>query len=400
MAKTSAKEPVQVLFFYELVYKDRLNWTGHYIPISYYDKKTGFYMEGYLDKVSSPTVTELGEETEKTVPVTSALLPILFPAQYEIYPSNIFPTNRKVYDTVSKSYQDPIAYKESGLVFEKKQTKFNLNNIKSFFIHYPGVYFSVDYLCAAFNNNNKKNLLKILSSELFITTRIHCIMTAEETDGYMLNTNTLRHSYTESLDELKSDYTDCTNCQLGLSRSNDKRPVIFSKGPDQAEIMVIGEAPGMQEETNKEPFYSGAPAGGALKKVIEAAGLDYNSIHFTNSVLCRPLPGEDSKSQNGKPTVASINACNSRLKNQIRIVSPKVVVLLGSYAYKAFTGKTLGSILNNVGWQEGISDHYKVYLAEHPSYIVRQLSNYPQDSNKIKSDYLNHWKLIKQKINE
>lgn len=387
------EDPLEDLFFYNYIYKERLKWTGHLIPVLYLDVKTGFYMEGYLNKVSKV------EDPDSLVKIKVACLPTLFMNQVEIPMKYIYPTNRRIIDSVTKAAIDPIPYQEI-INPPKNSVVFTRFNLRRFFTFYPGTYFSENYIKKAFNN--KEDITDLLKSLNYVEQdfRPCLISSSSELSFKKIENMQLEHIYTEDFTELRDQYLDCNKCSLGISRSERSKPVVFSKGPVPAEIMVIGEAPGKQEEQNSVPFFENAPAGGALKKVIETAKLDYDSIHFTNSVLCRPLPPEGSKSQNGKPTLTSIKACNARLKNQVRLVSPKIVVLLGKYAYEAFTGRTLSSLLSSVGWQQ-TNSNYHVYLAEHPSYIIRQLldASY-QDQVSIKLNYLNHWKEISKKLKE
>lgn len=389
---TKEDPPEEDLFFYEYVYKDRLNWTKHLKPILYKDPSTGFYMEGYL------TTANKMESPDSLIKVKSALLPIYFEDVKEVPIKDIYPTNRIIYDSITKDKVDPFPYGKY-INAPKDVIEVTPFTLKKFFLSYRGISFTIDYLSNAFNN--KINIKDLESLEFLEKIEVLSLLTSQKEIGYRyINNMQNTHTITESFEDLIEQYKDCTNCLLGIKRKEDGRPVVFSKGPSPAEIMVIGEAPGLQEEKNKTPFYEGAPAGGALQKVIEASGLDYNSIHFTNSVLCRPLPPDSSRAQNGKPTIPSIQACNSRLKNQIRLVSPKIVVLLGSYAYQAFTGKSISGILSNLGWHEELSPYYKVYVAEHPSYIIRQVSNTfnPEEVKIIKNNYLKHWKKIKEEL--
>lgn len=119
-----------------------------------------------------------------------------------------------------------------------------------------------------------------------------------------------------SLDELFDAMLECTLCELASSRTQ----VVPGVGPADADVMLVGEAPGAQEDRAGAPFVGAA--GKLLDGLLEEVGLRRGRLFITNVVACRP-PG------NRNPRVREIRAHAPWLEAQLRLVAPKVVVTLG-----------------------------------------------------------------------
>ena len=115
---------------------------------------------------------------------------------------------------------------------------------------------------------------------------------------------------------------NCRACQLADSRTN----VVFGEGNPSAQIMLIGEGPGANEDLQGRPFVG--RAGELLNKILEASGFRREEVYITNVVLCRP-PG------NRTPTQAEMNACRPHWQAKIARVRPQILVCLGSTAVRA-----------------------------------------------------------------
>lgn len=122
-----------------------------------------------------------------------------------------------------------------------------------------------------------------------------------------------------ALETLAADAAGCTRCRLAQGR----RTVVFGSGPADAELMLVGEGPGAQEDRQGLPFVG--PAGELLTRIIEAIELRREDVYITNVVKCRP-PG------NRDPQPDETAACGSYLERQIELVRPRVIVLLGRIA--------------------------------------------------------------------
>jgi DNA polymerase len=113
--------------------------------------------------------------------------------------------------------------------------------------------------------------------------------------------------------------TGCPRCKLSGSRTQ----IVFGHGNPNADLMFVGEAPGREEDEQGLPFVGAA--GQLLTKIVEAMGTTRDQVYIVNTVLCRP-PG------NRNPEADEIAACRPFLEEQIRLVSPRVIVTLGSFA--------------------------------------------------------------------
>jgi uracil-DNA glycosylase family 4 len=123
------------------------------------------------------------------------------------------------------------------------------------------------------------------------------------------------------LEEIRREILACTRCALSKGRTN----AVPGEGPQDAQIMLVGEGPGEQEDRYGRPFVG--PAGHFLNELLEYAGLTREQVFITNIVKCRP-PG------NRTPKPEEVAACNDYLIGQIAAIRPKVVCTLGSPALR------------------------------------------------------------------
>jgi DNA polymerase len=121
----------------------------------------------------------------------------------------------------------------------------------------------------------------------------------------------------------------CTACRLADTRTN----VVFGIGDPQARLMLIGEAPGKNEDIQGEPFVGAA--GRLLDELLESIGVTRNEAYIANVLKCRP-PG------NRDPQQDEIDSCKGYLREQIRMISPQVVVTLGNFATKLLVPTEVG----------------------------------------------------------
>lgn len=125
-----------------------------------------------------------------------------------------------------------------------------------------------------------------------------------------------------TLAEIAAEAATCTKCGLASTRTQ----VVFGVGAPKAPLMIVGEAPGKDEDEQGEPFVG--RSGKLLDQVIlEELGVTRERIYIGNTVKCRP-PG------NRDPLPEEIAACNPWLEAQLDLIEPKVVITLGNYATK------------------------------------------------------------------
>ena len=167
--------------------------------------------------------------------------------------------------------------------------------------------------------------------------------------------------------------------------SNSINKIVVSRGSPFAKLMIIGEAPGAKEEEIGEPFVG--RSGKLLDKLLQNAGIDINQdVYFCNVVKCRPP-------KNRRPTKIEIQENLPWLYQQIKLVNPRVIVLVGATALEAILKiKSPISILRGewIDWEGKL-----VMPVFHPSYLLRNPSKEEgKPMSLTKSDFLK----IKEKI--
>jgi uracil-DNA glycosylase len=126
----------------------------------------------------------------------------------------------------------------------------------------------------------------------------------------------------QTLEELYEHIHTCTACPLGLTRTN----FVFGTGNPQAEIVVIGEAPGAEEDARGEPFVGAA--GQLLTRMLAAIGLQREEVYICNILKCRP-PG------NRRPLPQEVATCRPYLWKQLELIQPAFLLVLGATAASA-----------------------------------------------------------------
>ncbi len=130
----------------------------------------------------------------------------------------------------------------------------------------------------------------------------------------------------EVMKELKSSINNCNKCKLCKDRKN----IVFGQGNVNADIMIIGEGPGAEEDIQGMPFVG--KAGQLMNKAFQGLGINRDDLYIANIVKCRPPLNRD-------PEQDEIDACLNYLRNQVIIVKPKIILLLGNIALKTILGK-------------------------------------------------------------
>jgi DNA polymerase len=164
----------------------------------------------------------------------------------------------------------------------------------------------------------------------------------------------------QNLEELTAHCQTCHRCELGSTRINS----VVGRGNPQASIVVIGEAPGENEDQQGLPFVG--RSGQLLEKILASVELSTTEdVYICNVVRCRPP-------ENRVPTATEIAACKPYLLEQIRLVDPKIVLLTGATAVKAITGKTDPISKIRGTWFEW--ENRLCMPIFHPSYLLRNPS--------------------------
>lgn len=187
-----------------------------------------------------------------------------------------------------------------------------------------------------------------------------------------------------ALKELKNICAQCKACELHKTRTS----TVFSDGSANAKIMLIGEAPGADEDATGTPFVG--RAGQLLNTFLAEAGIDRkNELYICNTLKCRPP-------QNRVPSNEEKLACQAYLMGQISIIKPKIILLCGATAANSFIEQEF-KISQIRGKWLNIFDDIEVMAIFHPSYLLRNHS-LEQGSPRwlMKKDLVN----IKNKLKE
>lgn len=165
----------------------------------------------------------------------------------------------------------------------------------------------------------------------------------------------------KKLQELKNVCESCYKCELGKTRKN----IVFSDGNVNAKILLIGEAPGADEDATGTPFVG--RAGKFLTKLMEDCGYSRkDDFYICNTVKCRPP-------ENRVPEDEEKKCCENYLLEQIKIVNPKVIVLCGATSAKSFLGKKIKITETRGKWFKLFNDIDTTVIL-HPSFLLRKHS--------------------------
>jgi len=164
-----------------------------------------------------------------------------------------------------------------------------------------------------------------------------------------------------SLDKVRIELGDCIRCPLHQTRTN----IVFGVGNPQADILLVGEGPGANEDQQGEPFVG--QAGHLLNRLLEKAGLARSEVYIANVVKCRP-PG------NRDPKPEEVHECLPFLTAQIKAIQPRILVTLGKHAtwYMTNLYGPMGALYDNTSLVYRGDTSIPVVALYHPSYLLRQ----------------------------
>lgn len=181
----------------------------------------------------------------------------------------------------------------------------------------------------------------------------------------------------ETLNEINDEVKKCNKCKLCQNRTN----TVFGVGNENADIMFIGEGPGADEDIEGEPFVG--KAGKLMNQAFLGLGISREKIYIANIVKCRPP-------NNRNPEKEEAEACLNYLRNQVILIKPKIIVLLGSVALKNILGESYGITASRGKW---INKKGRMYMPTfHPADLLRD------DSKKI--DFWNDLQLVKNEADK
>ena len=129
----------------------------------------------------------------------------------------------------------------------------------------------------------------------------------------------------KKLEQVKQNVIECTKCELYKTRTNS----VPGKGNFKSDVIFVGEAPGRNEDKQGEPFIGAA--GKRLSLALEMAGVSRDDVYITNIVKCRPP-------NNRVPNTDERSTCQEYLKEEISIIKPKIICVLGNTAFNSILG--------------------------------------------------------------
>jgi len=179
----------------------------------------------------------------------------------------------------------------------------------------------------------------------------------------------------DNWEELENSIINCKKCKLCSNRKN----IVFGIGKKDTDLMFIGEGPGADEDEQGIPFVG--KAGKLMNMAFDGVGINREDVYIANIVKCRPP-------SNRNPEDDEAIACLNYLRNQVMLVKPKIIVLLGSVALKNILGKEYGITASRGKWIErkGI-----LYMPTwHPAALLRD------DGKKI--EFWKDLRLVKEKM--
>jgi DNA polymerase len=227
------------------------------------------------------------------------------------------------------------------------------------------------------NSNKSKNLLdtlidqrEIFGDELFVenndlineipdklNSADSSFSKVKESKEFLFLATDEKWDSSNSLTELDSKINQCTKCVLHKNRTS----FVFGAGNFHADVLVIGEGPGAEEDKQGLPFVG--KAGKLLTDILKAIKFEREEVYITNIVKCRPP-------ENRAPTQEEMNKCIPYLQKQIQLIKPKLILCLGLTAAKGLLGikESLTSLRGKVF---DYNNSIKVMVTFHPAALLR-----------------------------
>lgn len=164
----------------------------------------------------------------------------------------------------------------------------------------------------------------------------------------------------ETLEEIRSDLGECTRCRLCEGRKN----LVFGVGSPDADLVIVGEAPGRDEDIQGDPFVG--RAGQLLNRMLTAIGLSRDEVYICNVIKCRPP-------ENRNPMPDEVETCEPFLIRQLKSLRPKVILAMGKFAAQTLlqTEERISKLRGQFHEYQGIP----VMPTFHPAYLLRNQSS-------------------------
>lgn len=156
----------------------------------------------------------------------------------------------------------------------------------------------------------------------------------------------------------------CRQCPIGLLENR----AVMGEGPHDAQLMIVGEQPGDQEDQTGQPFVG--PAGQLLDRHLERAGIDRGGAYVTNAVKHFKYVQRGKRRLHQSPTAKEIDVCRGWVESERAIIRPRLILAMGASAARGMLGKTV-SISKARGAPIALDDGGELWVTAHPSYLLR-----------------------------
>jgi DNA polymerase len=206
---------------------------------------------------------------------------------------------------------------------------------------------------------NSPDLIKLIKYYKFINYNL--IYNNKAINRYKKDNFEISVDKADNLERLKKSILNIKNCSLKKNAKN----MVFSDGNPKSKIMLIGEAPGSNEDQEGLPFVG--LAGALLDKMLASINLDRKNVYISNIINYRPP-------ENRRPTDEEMNRYLPFVKKHIEIIAPKILILLGSTAMNALIGSDVVISKVRGKWIEKEFGQHKtsVIVTFHPAFLMRQ----------------------------
>jgi len=167
-----------------------------------------------------------------------------------------------------------------------------------------------------------------------------------------------------TLSHIRAEAEKCTDCPLYKHATQ----TVFGEGPARAQIVLVGEQPGDQEDLAGKPFVG--PAGQILDRALDDAAIERKKVYITNAVKHFKFEPRGKRRIHSKPNAAEIKICHQWIARELSAIEPDVVVAMGATAAQSLMGKGM-PIGKSRGRELTWADGRRGIITVHPSYLLR-----------------------------
>ena len=188
---------------------------------------------------------------------------------------------------------------------------------------------------------------------------------------------------------VRAEAEQCTRCPLYEHATQ----AVFGEGPEQAQVMFVGEQPGDQEDLAGKPFVG--PAGKVFDAILDDAGVNRQKVYVTNAVKHFKFEPRGKRRIHSKPNAGEVQACRWWIGRELALIKPDLAVALGATAALSLLGKAI-AVTKMRGQVIEREDGLKVFITIHPSFILRIRE--PEEKEAERARFLQDMKSIRALI--